>query len=194
MDATETARKFLSAVFRTGQMFGAGYLEEVLTGRSTERSLMNGHENLSVWNIVGEDEARLLKPVARALLLRDALRANPHGGLEFGPAARALIKGDATLSLAEPPKRERRRKGTVAAPVMADPADAALFETLREKRREMAKEAGVPPYVIFHDSVLRDMAARRPTSRAELAVLSGVGARKLDAYGDAFLEVVRNAA
>ena len=76
---------------------------------------------------------------------------------------------------------------------MANPADHPLFEALRERRRTLAKEAGVPPYVIFHDSVLRDMAARRPGSRAELGVLSGIGARKLDAYGDAFLQVIRDA-
>ena len=82
VDATELARKYLSAVFRTGQMFGAGYVESVLTGQSTERSLMNGHEKLSVWGIVEPAEQALLKPVARALQVRDALRAKgarpPH--------------------------------------------------------------------------------------------------------------------
>ncbi|MFS0773386.1 DNA helicase RecQ [Sphingomonas sp. 1P08PE] len=192
VDATEVARKFLSAVFRTGQLFGATYIEQVLTGQSTERSLMNGHEALSVWNIVPPEEAALVKPVVRALLLRDALRANDHGGLEFGPGARPLLKGEATLSVALPPKRERRgKRGTPAA---ANPADNPLFEALRTRRRELAQEAGVPPYVIFHDSVLRDMAAQRPAGRAELALLSGIGARKLDAYGDAFLAVIRQAA
>ena len=190
VDATETARKFLSAVFRTGQMFGAGYVEQVLLGQSTERSLMNGHENLSVWNIVAGDEAALLKPVSRALLLRDALRTNHHGGLEFGPGARGILKGDDRVSLVVPPKRERRSR---RAAVAANPADSPLFETLRALRRDLAKEGGVPPYVIFHDSVLRDMAARRPASRAELALLSGIGARKLDLYGDAFLRTIRDA-
>ena len=190
VDATELARKFLSAVFRTGQMFGVTYIEQVLTGKSSERSLMNGHEALSVWNIVDAAEAALLKPVGRALLLRDALRANEHGGLEFGPGARGLLKGEDTLSVVPQPRRERR--GTAA--VAADPADNPLFEALRSRRRELAQEAGVPPYVIFHDSTLRDMAAQRPTSRAALATLSGIGARKLDAYGDAFLQVIRDAA
>ena len=190
-DATELARKYLSAVFRTGQMFGAGYVEAVLTGRSNERTLMNGHEALSVWGIVREEEAALMKPLHRALLARDALRANPHGGLEFGPGARAILKDGETVTLALPPKRTRRRRGQAAAD---NPADNPLFDALRTRRRELAQTAGVPPYVIFHDSVLRDMAARRPMSRAELAVLSGIGARKLDAYGDAFLEVIRAAA
>ena len=136
----------------------------------------------------GEDTA-LLKPVARALQAQDALRANPHGGLEFGPAARAILKGDAEVALVEreTPPRQRRR----AAGAEANPNDDPLFEALRVRRRELAKEASVPPYVIFHDSVLRDMAARRPTDRVTLGMLTSIGARKLDAYGEAFLEVIR---
>ena len=191
VDATELARKYLSAVFRTGQMFGAGYIEQVLLGQSTERSMTNGHESLGVWGIVAADEAPLIKPVGRALVTRDALRANHHGGLEFGPGARAILKEGEAVPLTVQPKRERRRRG---AAVAANPADNPLFEALRARRRELAQEAGVPPYVIFHDSVLRDMAARRPGSRGELSMLTGIGQRKLDAYGDAFLETIRNAA
>jgi ATP-dependent DNA helicase RecQ len=135
-----------------------------------------------------------LKPVGRALLLRDALRANEHGGLEFGPGARGLLKGEDTLSVVPQVRRERRARGASAGATLANPADSPLFEALRSRRRELAQEAGVPPYVIFHDSTLRDMAAQRPGSRAELAMLSGIGARKLDAYGDAFLQVIRAAA
>ena len=191
--ATEVARKFLSAVFRTGQSFGVGYLESVLTGQSTERSLMNGHENLSVFGIVQGEEAALLKPVARALLLRDALRANEHGGLEFGPGAKPILKGEAELSLIVPPRRERRRRGdgTGGAAAADNPVGDPLFEALRARRRELAQEAQVPPYVIFHDSVLRAMATDRPANRAALGRLSGVGERKLTAYGDAFLDVIR---
>ena len=190
IDASETARKFLSAVFRTGQMFGVGYIEAVLTGQSSERSLMNGHEKLSVWGIVGGDEAAMLKPVARALLLRDALRTNDHGGLEFGPGARGILKGEAELALVLPPKRERRR-GRGSGGGAPNPIGDPLFEALRERRRELAKEAQVPPYVIFHDSVLREMAAAKPASLTQMSSISGVGARKLDAYGDAFLQVIR---
>ncbi len=191
VDATEVARKYLSAVFRTGQMFGAGYIEAVLTGQSTERSLMNGHEQLSVWNIVDGDETALLKPVGRALQLRDALRTNDHGGLEFGPAARAILKGEAELALIVPPKRERRaRRGGDATP---NPSGDPLFEALRAKRRELAQTAGVPPYVIFHDSVLREMAADRPQTIGGMRRITGVGEKKLEAYGDAFLSVIKSA-
>ena len=187
-DATEVARKFLSAVFRTGQMFGVGYIESVLTGQSTERSLMNGHEALSVFGIVSGEEAALIKPVARALQTRDALRANPHGGLEFGPSAKAILKGEAELSLVLPPKRERRRRGSAG---NDNPVGDPLFEALRGKRRELAQDGNVPPYVIFHDSVLRDMATHKPDTLAAMGRITGVGARKLEAYGAAFLSVIR---
>jgi ATP-dependent DNA helicase RecQ len=191
VDATQTAMKFLSAVFRTGQMFGVGYVEQVLLGQSTERSVDRGHESLSVWGIVEGEEAALIKPVARALLLRDALRTNAHGGLEFGPGARPILKEGQQVMLVVPPKRARGGRKRDAG-VATNPADNPLFEALRSCRRDLAKEAGVPPYVIFHDSVLREMAAQRPASRAELMHLSGIGARKLEAYGDAFLDVIRS--
>ncbi len=188
IDATQTAQKYLSAVFRTGQSFGSTYIEQILTGKSTERSLMNGHEALSVWNIVDGDEVAMIKPVGRALLLRDALRTNDHGGLEFGPAARGLLKGEDNLALVMPPKRERRKRGDSVPNPVGDP----LFEALRARRRELAQEAGVPPYVIFHDSVLREMAATRPATLHALGRLTGVGQRKLDAYGEPFLKVIRD--
>ncbi len=194
IDATEVARKFLSAVFRTGQSFGIGYIEQVLTGVSSERSLMNGHEALGVFGIASAaEEQALIKPVARALLLRDALRANDFGGLEFGPGARGILKAGETISLIVPPKRERRARNGRGSSVgtMANPTGDPLFEALRAKRRVLAVEGSVPPYVIFHDSVLRDMASLRPGSLRALGEISGIGARKLEAYGEAFLEVIR---
>jgi ATP-dependent DNA helicase RecQ len=191
--ATEVARKFLSAVFRTGQSFGAGYIESVLTGQSSERSLMNGHEALSLFGLISDaEEAALIKPVARALLLKDALRANDFGGLEFGPAAKAILKGEEEVSLIVQPRRERRRRG--ASSGGANPIGDPLFDALRTKRRELAQESKVPPYVIFHDSVLREMATMKPDSIAALGTISGVGERKLAAYGDAFLAVIREGA
>jgi ATP-dependent DNA helicase RecQ len=188
VDATEIARKFLSAVYRTGQSFGVTHLEDVLTGTANDRAVKLGHDQLSVFGIVGVDEAPMIKPVARTLLLRGALETNEHGGLIFGPDARAILKGEATVDLIIPPRRERRSKraGAVANPV-GDP----LFDALRECRRTLASEAGVPPYVIFHDSTLREMATVQPATLGELGRITGVGARKLEAYGDAFLAVIR---
>jgi ATP-dependent DNA helicase RecQ len=186
IDASETARKFLSAVYRTGQSFGVGHLEAVLTGIANERAEKLGHDRLSVFGIVAGEEAALIKPIARALMLRDALRPTEHGGLMFGPEARAILKGDTCVKLVVPPKRERRRKPGQD----TNPVGNPLFEALRAKRRELAEEAGMPPYVIFHDSTLREMAQAKPRDRATLGHVTGVGTRKLEAYGDAFLSVL----
>jgi len=190
IDATETARKYLSAVYRTGQSFGAGHIEQVLTGAVTDRIRDRGHDKISVYGIVTGEETTLLRPVSRALLVKDALQTNEHGGLELGPNARPILRGEDAVSLVLPPRRERRRRsarnGSAENPV-GDP----LFDALRACRRELAQEQGVPPYVIFHDSTLREMAEQRPTSLAELGHISGVGQRKLDAYGDAFLAAIR---
>jgi ATP-dependent DNA helicase RecQ len=187
IDATEIARKFLSAAFRTEMRFGVGHLTDVLAGKETDKIFTLGHHRLSVFGIASDEEVRLIKPVARALLARDALRADEHGGLSFGPAARAILKGEDQLSIVLPPRRERRRRADHE-PGPADP----LFDALRERRRTIAKEQSVPPYVIFHDSTLREMAAVKPRDRRTLSEITGVGARKLDAYGDAFLEVIKS--
>ena len=129
---------------------------------------------------------RLEHRVGRALLAHDALRADAYGGLSFGPGARPLLKGGETLELVLPPKRARRTRRNRAANPEGDP----LFEALRARRRDLAKEAGVPPYVIFHDSTLREMAELKPTSLHALSRIAGVGAAKLDRYGAAFVEVI----
>ena len=191
-DATEVARKLLSAVYRTGQSFGFGYVEKVLTGVADDRVTQRGHDQLSVFGIVTGDEAPLLRPLARALQARGALVATEHGGLALGGDARAILKGEADVPLVLVPKKEgrsgRRRSGAGAA---LNPVGDPLFDALRNLRRDLARENGVPPYVIFHDSVLREMAATRPGSLTELGQIGGVGSRKLDAYGDRFLEVIR---
>jgi len=154
---------------------------------------MNGHEALGVFGIASSpEEAALIKPVGRALLLRDALRANDFGGLEFGPGARGILKENDRVDLIVPPKRARRaRGGAGGSGAAANPSGDPLFEALRTKRRELALEASVPPYVIFHDSVLREMANLRPASLGAMGRITGVGTRKLEAYGEAFLAVVR---
>ncbi|WP_225205179.1 DNA helicase RecQ [Novosphingobium huizhouense] len=191
-DATELARKLLSAVYRTGQSYGFGHLEKVLTGVADERVLQRGHDQLSVFGIVSGEDAPLLRALSRALQARGSLVANEHGGLALGGDARAILKGEANVDVILPPKAERgrgkRARGEGAA---LNPVGDPLFDALRALRRDIAQEAGVPPYVVFHDSVLREMAAIRPASRAELGAIGGVGQRKLDAYGEAFLDVIR---
>jgi ATP-dependent DNA helicase RecQ len=187
VDATEAARKLLSAAFRTEMRFGIQHLTDVLAGRETDKIHGFGHHRLSVFGIAGEEELALMKPVARALMARDALRADEYGGLSFGPAARAILKGEEPLELVLPPRRQRKsRRGGAA-----DPDGDPLFEALRACRRDLAKAASVPPYVIFHDSTLREMAAVKPTSLGALSRVSGVGEAKLAKYGAAFVSVVQ---
>ena len=183
IDVTEVARKLLSAAFRTEMRFGVAHLAAVLGGDASEKVRQFGHHKLSVFGIATADELALVRPVARALMARDALRADDYGGLSFGPAAKPILKGEETVVIAVPPKRVRkaRRGGVPEGP--HDP----LFEALREWRRDTAKEAGIPPYVIFHDSTLRAVVAARPGSLRELGHIEGVGETKLARYGEALL-------
>ncbi len=185
-DVTQLARKLLSAVYRTGQSFGMGHLQKVLTGSEDERVRQRGHDRLSVFGIVEPEEAGLLQPLSRALQARGDLVATEHGGLALGGSARAILKGDSAVEIVVPPKRQRGRRGDATPNPVGDP----LFEALRALRKELAEDAQVPPYVIFHDSTLREMAAARPATLAQLGRLPGIGTKKLQAYGQQFLHVI----
>jgi ATP-dependent DNA helicase RecQ len=184
-DATELSRKLLSAAYRTGQMFGMGHLEKVLTGSKDDRITQLGHDQLSVFGIVSKTEAAMLKPLSRALQARGALTANEHGGLKLAGDARAIMRGDQKIEIAIVKPDNKRRAGRPDNPI-GNP----LFEALRAKRRALAEDAGVPPYVIFHDATLREMALTKPADIRALGRISGVGARKLEAYGEDFLSVI----
>ena len=184
-DATELSRKLLSAAYRTGQMFGMGHLEKVLTGSKDDRITQLGHDQLSVFGIVSKAEAAMLKPLSRALQARGAMVANEHGGLKLAGDARAIMRGDQNIQIAIVKPDTKRRAGRPDNPI-GNP----LFEALRAKRRALAEAVGVPPYVIFHDATLREMALTKPTNIHALGRISGVGARKLEAYGEDFLSVI----
>ncbi|WP_397590758.1 DNA helicase RecQ [Sphingorhabdus sp.] len=184
-DATELSRKLLSAAYRTGQMFGMGHLEKVLMGNGDDRITQFGHDQLSVFGIVDRAEAAMLKPLSRALQARGALVANEHGGLKLAGDARAIMRGDQKIQIAIVKPSAKRSAGRPDNPI-GNP----LFEALRAKRRALAENVGVPPYVIFHDATLREMALTRPADIHALGRISGVGARKLEAYGAEFLSVI----
>jgi len=132
----------------------------------------------------------LIKPLVRSLMAREALATTEHGGLMLGPAARPVLKGEAEVLMAEPPvKRTRRERGGAGG--APNPVGDPLFDALRSVRRELAAEAGVPPYVVFHDAVLRAMATEKPGTLHAMGAIPGVGAKKLEAWGDAFLAVIR---
>ncbi|MBV7265953.1 DNA helicase RecQ [Erythrobacter ani] len=191
IDVTEIARKLLSAVYRTGQSFGIGHIEKVLLGRDDDRVSQRGHDRLSVFGILEhEEEAALLRPVMRHLTAHEMLATTEHGGLALGEAAVPVLRGERAVMIAEPPRKSRnargRRSGREANPV-GDP----LFDALREKRKALASEHGIPAYIIFHDSVLRAMASERPASLEALAQIQGIGAKKHENYGKQFFDVIR---
>ena len=191
LDVTVTAQKILSAAFRTQMRFGVAYLAQVLGGDDNEKVRGNGHHVLSVFGIMDADEVKLVRPVARALIARDALRSDEFGGLSFGPGAKPILKGEAEVIIAKPPKKLRsgsRRKADADYP--PDP----LFDALREWRRSEAADQGVPPYVIFHDSTLRALAAEKPDSISALSLIEGIGEKKLERYGEAVLIVIEERA
>ncbi len=191
-DATTAAQKALSCVHRTGQRFGVNYLVDVLLGKDDERIRRFGHDAISTFGIGQDLGANDWRAVFRQLVARGYLVADHdnYGGLRMTPACRPLLRGEESLHLARQTAQPRRSKKSRAQPAASgDP----LFEALKSRRREIAQAQGVPPYVVFHDSTLAAMAAQRPQSLAEFADLPGVGERKLETYGAAFLEVIRAA-
>ena len=167
--------------------FGVGHHADVLAGNDNEKVRSFGHNRLSVFGIADADELALVRPVARALIARDALRADAYGGLSFGPGAKPILKGEQGLTIAVPPPRRRGSRRREVGP--ADP----MFDALREARRKIAAEASVPPYVIFHDSTLREIAQSRPRTLGELGTVQGVGSVKLARYGEAMLAALSEA-
>ena len=197
VDATTAAQKALSCVHRTGQRFGVNYLIDVLLGKDNERIRNFGHHTLSTFGIGQELDANEWRAVFRQLVARGLLFADHDnfGGLKLTPACRPLLRGEETLQLARQAAPVKRSKKTRAARTISGGAvpntGDTLFEALRQRRRELALQQGVPPYVVFHDSTLAAMAAARPQTLDEFAQLPGVGERKLQTYGAAFLEVIR---
>ena len=163
----------------------------MLTAAANDKVRERGHDRISVHGIVSGDETALLRPVQRALLVRDALETTEHGGLMLGPNARPILRGEEEVRILVPPRRERRGRRNARNGADANPVGDPLFDALRACRRELAQEGGVPPYVIFHDSTLREMAEQRPSNIREMSHISGIGQKKLDAYGDAFLAAIR---
>ncbi len=193
-DGTEAARKALSCVWRTGQRFGAVHVIDVLLGGETERIRRFGHDGLSTYGIGKEFSRREWRSILRQLVAMGLLvvDADGHGGLRLGEDCRAVLRGERSIRLrrdpaARKPARAARAKTRLA---LDDPADQALFDALRARRMALARAQGVPPYVIFHDSTLIEIARHKPDSLDALAALPGVGAAKLERYGETFLAVV----
>jgi ATP-dependent DNA helicase RecQ len=194
-DATEAVRKALSAILRTGEWFGAGHLIDILTGAATPKVRERGHDQLPTF-AVGRDLSKAAwGAVFRQMMGHDLVRPDPdrHGALRMTEAARPILRGEAAVTL---------RRDTVVAAGEREPVvraqvaeeDQGLLALLKAKRRALAEAQSVPAYVVFADRTLIEMAERKPANLDQMAGITGVGARKLQSYGAAFLKVITGAA
>jgi ATP-dependent DNA helicase RecQ len=213
-DVTEVARKALSAVYRTGQRFGAAHVVDVLLGGDTARIRELGHQQLSVYGIGKELDRGQWRSLFRQLTSQGYLVSDEesHGGLRLGEADRVkpLLRGETALALRlAPPAKERRRGGAAGGSGsgsgsgsggatgpggLPENVDASLLAALKAWRLQQARDQAVPPYVVFHDRTLMEIAAWLPADLEALSLVSGVGAAKLERYGQAVLQVLQIAA
>ena len=182
----------LSCVIRTGQRFGVNYVIDVLMGKEVERILQNNHHQLSTFGIGnldnGEWRSLFRQLIALGYLVSDI---DSYGALKLHGDSKSLLKGEQKLYLR---KFEREVKTTTATrkdkKTTVRVADAPLFEALRDHRKQLADEQGVPPYVILHDKTLHELCRQRPGSSEQLATIIGIGARKLELYGRDLIDII----
>lgn len=190
-DGTEAARKALSAVWRTDQRFGVNHVIDVLRGSSGDKIFQFDHQKLPVYGIGEELDNNQWRSVFRQLVARGYMSVDleRYGALRLEEKCRALLRGDEGIELRKDSKLKvsKSRKAKVE---LASDAEMDLFEALRACRKQYADELGVPPYMIFHDSTLQEMALMKPATLDEFAEISGVGANKLDKYGAGFLGAI----
>lgn len=190
-DGTEAVRKALSAALRTGESFGAGHLIDILLGTKTEKVLARSHDTLPTFG-VGKDLKRgEWQAVFRQMMGHDLMRPDPerHGALVMTDAARPILRGEASINLRRDSLEAANERRPQVRMLVSD-EDAPLLSALKAKRRALAEEQSVPAYVIFPDRTLIEMAETRPRTLDDLARINGVGAKKLERYGRAFLEVI----
>ncbi len=199
-DASVVAQKALSCVYRTGQRYGVAHLSAVLRGEDDARVRSLGHDRLSTFGIGAEFDTRQWRGIFRQLVAAGLLATDVdgYGTLRLTDASRAVLRGEASVQLRREPDREQRRASRKASRgerlrhgVDIAPHEAALWDALRDLRARLSREQGVPAYVIFHDATLLAMMREAPQTLAALGAISGIGERKLERYGEAFLDVLR---
>ncbi len=193
-DGTEAAQKALSCVYRSGQRFGVNYITDILTGKIDARIQNNGHDQLSTFGIGTEYTAVEWRGIFRQLIAQGYLSVDmeKYGALCLTENSRPLLRGESQLQLRRQAKntnkKSKSKKAKKPGALRAD--DYPLFEALRQCRLDLSRDLGVPPYVIFHDSTLLEIARLRPDTLEDMHLISGIGERKLEEYGEAFLEIV----
>ncbi len=192
-DGTTPVRMALSAILRTEEWFGSGHLIDILLANETDKIRARRHDTLSTWGI-GKDWSRpQWQAIFRQMMGHDLVRPDPerHGALRMTEAAKPILKGEAQINLRKDTIRKATRRPAVKAMVAEE--DAPLLSALKAKRRALAEAQRVPAYVIFPDRTLIEMAEKRPQTLDDMARIGGVGAKKLERYGDIFLEVIAGA-
>ena len=193
-DGTEAAQKAMTCVSRTGQRFGVNYLVDVLIGKDTARIREWRHDRLEVFGIGAEHSATEWRSIFRQLIAQGCLRvdAERFDALRLTDQSFPVLRGECGLTLRRLRRAATVKKGKVAvSPVPMTPSDEILWQALRKARTALAKEQGVPPYVVFHDTTLRELVRLKPLKREAMEQIQGVGEHKLRKYGEAFLRVVR---
>jgi ATP-dependent DNA helicase RecQ len=192
-DGTDAAVKALAAIYRTGQRFGAGHVIDVLVGKETEKVLRFGHETQAVFGQGKDIEQKGWQSIIRQLsaLGLVAVDHDAHGALKLTAEARAVFRGERRLQFRrDQPRKKAEVRRQLERTAGLHPEAVARFDALRAERARIAKEQGVPPYVVFHDTTLRAMAMERPRSLMDMRGLPGMGEAKLKRYGEAFLLVL----
>ncbi|MCW8922614.1 MAG: DNA helicase RecQ [Gammaproteobacteria bacterium] len=192
-DATVVAQKALSCVYKTKQRFGVNYLIDVLLGKDMARIKQFGHDQISVYGIGKELDANQWRSIYRQLIARNLLSVDieGHGNLRLTEQCRPVLRGDVSLQLRKENKQSKSaNRGRKSFNSVKD-ADKALWEALRTCRKTLADQADVPPYVIFHDATLMEMLERQPQTHDQFSKMTGVGEKKLEAYANQFLEVIK---
>ena len=196
-NASEMAQMALSAVYRTGQRYGVNYLIDLLRGSDAERIQQAGHDQLKLYGLGKAHSQAKWRSVFRQLIAQGLIDVDldGHGGLRLNEACRPVLRGETTLMLRQDRETTTRSKTNGSSPRRAttslDEGDQPLFEALRAKRMELARAQELPPYVIFNDRSLIEMAERRPVTLAALGDIHGVGSSKLERYGEVFLDIIR---
>ena len=196
-NGTDAAVKFMAAVYRTGERFGAGHVIDVLTGKATDKVTGAGHDKMPVFGAGSEIDARTWQSVARQLVAAGFLFVDhdSFGVLKLHESAREVFRGERQVTLRKDRARATTRFPRVGAKTEGlSVGETDLFEALRKERSRLAKEQQLPAYMVFSDATLRSMVERHPRSRNELHAVPGVGLAKLDRYGDVFLAVLKQTA
>ncbi|NLJ26764.1 MAG: DNA helicase RecQ [Deltaproteobacteria bacterium] len=197
-DGTVVAQKALSCIYRTGQRFGAAYLTDVLLGKEDERILRYGHDRISTFGVGKELSESEWKSVFRQLVAAGLLSVDIEGkgGFSLAPSSRPVLRGEQRFELRKDPVPAKKRRSSIRelerASVASDTTSGGLWEKLRVLRLKIAREQSIAPFMVFHDSTLKEMVRYLPCTPEEMRKISGVGERKLKFYGDQFLAAIRS--